>query len=556
MFAKATKNRFLAVFAVLMLMICSVAVVADADASPYGGVTKNEGTETAQKFTVQMSVGQTFTYSGIATNLENYGTIDLDWSGTAKEAGIALTDRTLSGKFSNAGTYEGVLKASWTGADAGTDGKKPTQTATQTITFKVDEKITIATTTTAYALVGMDSSKTVLTLSCGGSTGYTQTGSEVINATYAYGTDKHTNNDTSFTASYDASTKKITVTPSKKLADTDVTIAEPQKIYVTLTNPNTEDTQTGEIILYIYDEIAITSTTTHYYTYEGDTTYSATGFVFSVNYDDDNNAETVVDEKSMKFTVGGTESTDQTVLAQDSENYKKVIIKTPYTKAGALTNDGTSLDYTATLTVNGHVTPAEGGNEMKSNASQIFTLTVYKALAFTTEPAVSNVTAKAVSTGSNNTMTLSANLSGAKYVTINWGDGQSSNRTAISDVSSLYNAKHTYASSGMYLITITAENDVGTTTSKVMYGVNTSVDPTPGTDTTTSDSKDKGFFEEHGYLFLVFLLILVGLLVAYFYFGIQHPFVLLAAIVCAVLAIALFVYGDFGGIADALKGSK
>lgn len=555
MFAKATKSRFFAVFAVMMLMLCSVAVIADADASPYGGVIEDTGSsKSAQIYTVDMSVGQTFTYSGITTNLDGtqYGSIDYTWDGTAKAGGITfdVSKMELKGSFATAGEYQGTLTAVWTAPFADDKGYTPTQTATQTINFNVAEKIGIKADVTAYALVGWGTDSTIVEV--------TYTGSGTISASYTYDKDNTataTSNTTHFTATHDAKDKKITIKPSATLTDADQTFATtkagPEYINVTLKNGESGDTAVMKVVLYIYDEIAISAPTTKYYTYEGDTQYTTSGFLFSVNYDDDNDATTVVSSNSMVL-----DPTTQTVLSKDANNYKKVNINTTSSQSGSLTGDAQSKTYTATLTVNGTAGANEdGGPATTSTATATFELIVYRSLEFTSAPKVENVKATAASTGSNNLMTLSANVAGAKYVTINWGDGQTSQKTNVAGTS-IYNGTHKYTSSGMYMITITAENDVGTTTSKVMYGVNTSSELTP--DTTTDDTKDKakGFFEEHGYLFLVFILILVGLLVAYFYFGIQHPFVLLLAIVCAVLAVALYVYGDFGGIIDALKGSK
>ncbi len=534
-----------------MLMLCSAIAIADADAAPYGGITKDNTDEKNQKFTVQMSVGQTFTYSDIKTNLDgaNYGTITYDWSGTAKTGGITLNGTELSGKFSTAGSYEGVLKATWTGLTAGTDGKKPTQEATQTITFNVDEKITIATTTTAYALVGWDASKTVLTLDCGGSTQYTKTGTEVITDEYKYGDDKSSTNNTHFTADYDASTKKVTVTPTAKLTGE----SGPEKIYVTLSNPNTGDTQTGEIILYVYNEIAITSTVTHYYTYEGDNTYSAKGFVFSVNYDDDNNDKTVVSEKTMTFGPAGqtvlTADPNSTAEEQAAFNYKHVNISTPFTSVGAITGGDISKDFTATLAVKGKV---NNDDARVSEATQTFTLTVYKALAFTSAPAMDGTAVTPTAAGSNS-ITLSSYISGAKSVKFDWNDGTST-ESIVTGTAANYSVNHTYAKAGVYLITISATNDMGTTTSKVMYAVGQDSSVTP--DTTTDDTKEdsKGFIEEHGYLFIIFL-ILAGLLAfVAFYLGYQIPPVLIAIPVCVVLAVLMYFYKDFGGLFDALKG--
>ncbi len=567
--AKATKTRFFAVFAVMMLMLCSVAVIADADASPYGGVIDNSDGDTKnQKYTVELSVGQTFTYSNIATNLDSYGSIVYTWaSGEGNSACNAIrldeTNKVLTGSFSSSGTYSGILTATWTGP-TGTDKVAPTQTATQAFTFQVDEKLVIADgetpSVTAYALVGWNNSKQVLEISYSGSTSVTKDqDSEVVGMSCTYGSDKHKNNDTDFEASHTPATSntkgKITINPNAELTDKDTTSTKsgPQQINVTLTNPNTNDTASIEILLYIYDKIAITSETTHYYTYEGDTKYTTNGFVFKVNYDDDNDDKTVTTDYS--YTLSPTTQGVLTVNpdATDATAKKTVGISTNFEKSGDLVDQDTiSKNYTATLAVTGNVNSDDALiSTSESIAAATFTLTVYKSLEFTSAPEITKTLTKAAGTGSNNTMSLSSYIAGAKYITINWGDGRFSEKTDVS-TETLYNAQHTYNHAGMYLITITAENDVGTTTSKVMYSVNSNSDAT--SDDTKKDSK--GFFEQHGYLFLVFVLIVIGLLVAFFFFGIQHPAVLLAAIVCAILAVALYFYGDFSGIVDAIKGGK
>lgn len=69
-------------------------------------------------------------------------------------------------------------------------------------------------------------------------------------------------------------------------------------------------------------------------------------------------------------------------------------------------------------------------------------------------------------------------------------------------------------------------------------------------DTTASDD----FFAEHGWIFIVFIILTILAIVLYFYFGIQHPAVLVMAAVFAVFAILCFVYKDFNGIWDAITG--
>ena len=67
-------------------------------------------------------------------------------------------------------------------------------------------------------------------------------------------------------------------------------------------------------------------------------------------------------------------------------------------------------------------------------------------------------------------------------------------------------------------------------------------------------SATENFFDEHGWLFIAFIVLAILALVAYFRFGIQHPVVLVAAGVFVIFAILCFVHKDFAGIWDAITG--
>lgn len=59
---------------------------------------------------------------------------------------------------------------------------------------------------------------------------------------------------------------------------------------------------------------------------------------------------------------------------------------------------------------------------------------------------------------------------------------------------------------------------------------------------------DGTFFAEHGWLFLVFLILAILMLALWFFFGIVHPAVMVIAAVSAIMAILLFLCKDFAGI--------
>ena len=541
MFAdKASKSRLLAFGIVAAFLLCSASCIAEADAIYGGGISDNTGNDTDQEYAVQMSVGQTFKYAGISTNLDSSdtGTVSYDWTGTAKDAGIAFTDddsgRKLTGSFTAAGDYTGKLTATWTSSDEDMDGKIRTQTASQTFAFHVADKIVVTGDVTAYGMVGWDADDKVLDIS--------YEGSGTVNATYTFGKDGHETNDTHFSVLHDATAKKIAIAPAAELTEK----AGPEYVNVTLTNGESGDTAVMKVVLYVYDGIAITAPKTHVYTFEGDTesTVVVDGFVFGVTYDEDGDDTTVVSGKTMTFTPEG-----QTILTQDSSDWKKVGIDTSFETSGELTGNAESKDYTATLTVNGTAgSAAEGGASTVSTASAELVVTVYRALAFTSVPTISDVVAKSVGSGTGKSMILSVDMEGAKYVRFNWGDGSVSEKLAVPTGNKIDMA-HDYAESKMYMITIEVENDVGTATSKVMYSAGEGAITIPD-----GSEEKKGFFDEHGFVFVIFLILAALMMFVAFYMGYQIPPVLISIPVFVVLAVLFYFYKDVGGIVDAIRG--
>ena len=51
----------------------------------------------------------------------------------------------------------------------------------------------------------------------------------------------------------------------------------------------------------------------------------------------------------------------------------------------------------------------------------------------------------------------------------------------------------------------------------------------------------------------MFAILAILCAVAFFYFGIQSPYVIIVMIVFAALAVLCFVYNDIGGLIDAVK---
>ncbi len=553
MFAsKAAKSKLLAFGVVAMFVLCAVSCVADSDAAgPYGGIDNvtQGGDDKDQEYGIKISTGQTFTYNGIATNLDNtsYGTVKYSWDGDAKDQkgkdGIAWdgTD-TLSGIFTTVHEdgISGTLTATWE-SPTGDDGKTVTQTATQKLTFTVYEGLKFTDGDRAgYGLVKKTAqNQIIMKLPYTGTKTDTSVDAEFKNSD---------GSDCPFRFAFaEDGGKCINVIANEAPSTTGS-----WTVILTLNNSDTGDKDSIEITLSVYDGVAFTNSTYHIYTYEMNPNETAS-YEFEVNYDTDGKDETDVEWGDMVIT-NPTGYSGSAVLSKDTTKSNVVTINTN-DKDIVSPNTKQSEEFVAKLSVTGKVTDkvSDEGTISANTAEATFTLTVYNSLEFMSKPGVTGTIASSVSSGSNS-ITLSSYISGAKSVKFDWNDGTTT-ESIVTKTAANYAVNHTYAKAGTYLITITATNDMGTTTSKVMYTVgNDTTTPSDKTTTDTDDKKDTGFFEKHGYLFIVFL-ILAGLLAfAAFYLGYQIPPVLIAIPVCVVLAVLLFFYKDFGGIIDAIKG--
>ena len=532
---KTAVNRAFAIFTVLALVLCSFAAVfatEGSEAAPYSSL-ENTGDSVDQVYSLDISTGQQFTYQNIATNLDGYGTVSYNWSGTASQNGITFSEetKTISGTFTNAGTYQGVLTATWTSPDS----TGVTQTATQTINFNVTQAIEITTTVTGYAQVGSDAEDTTLTISfTGGGSNLQMTGG--------------TQEGVPFTATLSRNT--ITVKPNTTLTDSHIQ-GSPYTLNLTVENQVTQDQDSVEVNIYVFDEISITNSVTHFYTYEGDVASEiiTSGINVSVNYETDSDDNTSVTDKEVVF-----DPTSDNVISGDLQNNNNlgIDVSTGFVNAGDLTDDANSKDYKATVTVNGSITPNEGGTgPTTSTATVDFVVTVYKSFQFTSAPAISDITVTPVGANSN-TVLLSSYISGANSVVIEWGDGYRTTPMTNSEVSANFTSTHTYSAPGTYLATVYATNDQGTTTSKVMYSVGEE-QAGAGTDEPEQPADgEQSFFDEHGWLFIVFAALAVFCVIGFIYIMPQNPVWIVGLIVCAILAVLLYVYVDFAGIGDAI----
>ena len=550
---KTAVNRTLAIFTVLALVLCSFAAVfatEESEAASYSSLNQS-GTAVDQVFTLDISTGQQFVYDNITTSLDDAeGTLNIVWSGNAADEtgqdGIAWDseERQLSGTFATgAGTTRtGTLTATWT-LDPSDDGNTITQTATQTINFVITQGLSVGPTITAHALYGWAADTQVLTIN------YTGTGDINLLVNGADGTTGVSG--TPFKVTMASNT--ITVSTNETLDDADVE-AGSYTLTMTLTNSATQDTAQVVATIYVYDEIAIENTQTHFYTYEGDSSsWLAEGINVEVSYDNDSNDNTIAQDSVVTFTPSA-----DTILSQDSGNADHIIISgvTGATMGSLVDEDQTSKTYQATVSVTGTITENEGSEgDGTSTATMDFYVHVDKSFQFTTTPSIASIDATPVGTNSS-TILLSTYISGADSVVIEWGDGYRTIPMSNSASSANYSSTHTYSAPGTYLATVYATNDQGTTTSKVMYSVGENAGT--GTDEPEQPAEGDGegeqsFFDEHGYLFIVFIVLAAVCVFAYVGpFHIQHPLVIIAAVICAILAVLTFVHVDFGGIADAI----
>ena len=541
-------QKALAMAIVAMFAICAFAVCipSDSDAGVYGGVSDNTGDKINQVYTVNMAIGQKFTYDNIKTNLDSAdGTVEITGApagtGNTATATPTFTDGSNSGKkfeitFSTTGTYVYTITAKWT---HNTD-KNLTQTATQKFVFTVVEKIELPTDVTGYGIKG--EAQKAIEISYGGPSNV-----DITIGTYAgTGDEKLTDGSKLFTA--EIADGKLVITPKDNVKNNEATYG----FKVTLKNPDNPDTASVNVKYQVFETVAIVAPAADY-TYEGDKN-APTEIKFSTNWDEATGAQSISyeltaskDANALKDVIKIADAKNTTATVEGvSDAGIETIVK----------GDATKAVYTVTLKATGTVTGDNQESASKTSTAST-TLTVYKALAFATAPTVNSVSTN-VLTSAGTGISLSSYIVGAYKVVYDWGDGtQTSSMDNGSRTETTYSAYHSYAKAGNYTITIYATNDQGTTTAQVFHsaeGVEIPETPaTPENPEQPAESEEKSFFDEHGFQFLVFAILAILCAVAFFYFGIQSPYVIIVMIVFAALAVLCFVYNDIGGLIDAVK---
>lgn len=551
--AKAIKGqKALAMAVVAMFALCAftVCIGSESDAGVYGGVSDTSGDEKInQTFSVDISVGQTFTYNNITTNLDKAdGTITMTGSPTTADGANYTFNYDSTSKvgsfvasFTKAGTYVYTITANW---DSGKDYGNVTQTATQKFTFNVDEKIVIPTEFRGYGIKG--ETQNVMNIKYAGP-------DKNVNITYAAYTVDGVENSLSGVDHFNAeiSGDKLVVTP-KDVGSTEGTYG----LTITLTNGNSKDTASVNVIYQIFDDITITAPDSMY-TYEGDTS-APTSINFTTNWDSGLASNQHI---SYQMEVTGKEGTTVDVIAVNETDKRNATISgiSGKTVGSIVSTDATKAVYTIKFTATGTVDEVAGDSTQAGSSTEsesTTTLTVYKALIFASAPTIGGSTITPI-TATSTSINLSSYISGAYKVVFDWGDGtQTSSMDNMGKTATTYGAYHTYAKAGNYTITVYATNDQGTTTAQVFHstdGMNVPADDTTDDTDKTTAEKEKSFIDKHGVQFIVFGILCILALVAFFYFGYQSPYVIIAAIILAALAVLCFVYHDISGIIDAFR---
>lgn len=534
--SKKMHSKMLAVTLVAILALCSVSVMfTETDAADNNGET----------FTINMFTGENFTYNP-QVNISSNVAIDDTMNDTNEQ--LTFNGTTLSGSFTTAGDYNVVLTATWSSNGL-------SQTATQTIKFHVENAPAFTTPTTDYyVLITAAASTDIATITWNDST---------VKGTVSVGTITHNGSGAASDISAVPGESNVVISVADALDEGEYTIP------LTLTRASGtgsgSDTSTGQRVdtaqmtvkVHVAEEFQISgSPSSPVYTFQGGNGNNPDEIEVTF---DSNRDDIVSNDPSVSEVTWTLQTESGSYITQDETN--KNVIKINTTSFTGNFGDADFIPITFTMT--GAVTTSAG----QVTDDETYTINVYRNLLFTSSPVIGVPTATS-STNNDLSMLLTANFSGANRVEYNWGDGETTSvDLSGNNPSATYSIDHTYARAGTYMITVTAYNDVGKDTSIIMYSADDAMDvgdgTVPGTDDGTQGGNDDGnadsgsedgFFDEHGWIFLVFVILTIAFVIAYFGFGIQHPLVIVAAVICVILAALMYVYADFGGLFDAIGG--
>ncbi len=522
----ANHQKMLAAALVAMLAICSFACV----------FSEESDAAYDQSFDINMRTGDAFSYTP-AVNLSD-ATIGTP-TGSAMSAGLSWTTGTLGGSFATAtgssSANQAVITANWTNGSL-------SQTAKQTINFYVYDLITFNNGTSgseSYIIEDITEDMSVATINVA-------SGQYPVTPTMTHTIAKDGGSDNGLFTFDDVS--------GALTAARNATAGDEGTYTVTVTATYSGDgghanggtvTDTKQFVytINVGADFALDSEPEQVNTFVTNTTTSQNQFTITTNYPDE----------TFTYTIKEVTNGMTALVKQGSAGSENVF--TIDTSAGANPWDDdkttTVKEFDVTVTVAGTI-----GEYGDSEVSEDITVHVkiFAELVFMDEPKIADVQALSA-TGNGLDALATASFSGAKSITYNWGDGTQTHVDVKNTSNPTYSARHVYDSAGTYLVTITAENDVGTQKAYMLYDATNGAWAAADETTETSDD-DKGFFEEHGYLFILFAIFALLMVVVFFGVGIQHPFVAIAAIAFVILAVLCFLYDDFGLLDGFLDGES
>lgn len=521
MFEHQKRNKMMAYALVMMLALCSASVImSDLDAASNNNET----------YTINMRVGDTFVYAPqVNLSSSDGATVAIEVDKTASSSGMdaCYKNRTFTFTPDDEGSKVVKFKATWVKGTL-------TQTAYQTINFHVYSEIQISggLSQSASTMVEATAGKVLYTPSIsGGIAPYTVT-ADIPSAISSYiGWD-----------SAKGCLKVIKTIPESASA------SSPYKIKITVKDTaisaggdgknNALDSSMKTISLSLIISEGYTIISPDYFeTFAGnlgDGEKRNNSFYVSTN-------GSSIGVTGETITVSATNSANQTVSGFASYSNGKITIDP--SKAG-FSGSETGSDAVKNFTVK---IRAEGTlSSQKASATHSIDVRVYADLKFISEPVISGSIASPTA-NSTMDMLMTATFENATHIKYVWGDGTETNVTTSGTDASKYSARHVYDSEGIYFITVYAQNDKGTAKLITMYNA------TNGESEIVDGEPEKGFIEKHGWQFILFGILAGVLLILFFMVGIQHPVVIIGAIVMITLCALTFVYHDLGGVVDAIK---
>lgn len=523
MFEHQKRNKAMAYALVMMLAFCSASVImSDLDAASNNNET----------YTINMRVGDTFTYAPQVNLSSSDGAtvaIEVDKSASTSGMDACLKNGTFSFTPEDTASKVVKFKATWTKGSL-------VQNAYQTINFQVFSNIEVTggLSQSASTMVKTVAGAVLYTPAVtGGITPYTMS-AEIPQAISSFiGWDSE-NNCLKVTGTVpDSASSETPYTVKITVSDKGLPAGSDGK-----SNALDASTKTVSLSLKIVEGYAIIAPS-YFETFAGEL---GAGEVRDNSFSASTNASAIGDVTGETISVSAVDGSSKAVDGFAKYADGKVTIDP--SKAGFTGNEtGADAVKSFTVKISAKGTSAKFG---ELSATQDVSVRVYADLKFISEPVISGSVASPTA-NSTMDMLMTATFENATHIKYVWGDGTETNVTTSGTEPAKYSARHVYQSEGIYFITVYAQNDRGTAKLITMYNA------TNGESEIVDGEPEKGFFEEHGWQFILFGILAGVLLVLFFVVGIQHPAVIIGAFVMIVLCGLTFVYHDIGGVMDAIK---